>query len=529
MIHIILLICLAFSAGAFSMEPASKGLDISQRPEDLKRTIQWAFDEHSSSSGKNYLYQGEATSTSIMSIDPAHFFHTLIKTAPKEQKDFYFLDIGAGTFGLSKGTVDYLNQQKDIPDDVTIHIVGVTGENYGDPEIKQIGRCKLYNISAFKIEDLKESFMSLGFDFTGKFDLIVAEFAFIHFHDAVGTFIQAYDLLRPKTGHTLMHGIPVFFEGQIDNQELVWNLIDFLTMTKAPFLIGPGHGDRWIQSFLLRKPDVRPLTLPLSYGSGAFPPRIVHTKEKSYANFIVGDEYIRTFDPDRIAYRTLAFATASEFYGDRELYEWLYTHYDDWHRMNTKWIPMMKDDQREPIEHKNAVRYTAPPKPAPDPLFAIAKQHGTLEQFKAAVHQDNVNSKDEGTPLIMLLDDEKTDWLLLESGLDVDVNATDRNKKTVLFGWHKNSDMMERREPLLNTYLKKGADVNHRDRDGNTPLHDAVQLRSSDVVAWLLTHGADSALQNKKGYTAFDLPQARRDYDVEHVIESYNEGKVSSP
>lgn len=521
----IILMLFIVSTGSFALDP-------SQRPDELKGTIQRSFKELSVTSGKNWRYQGEGSSYGIMHIDPAELAHMLIKTAPKDQKDFYLLDIGAGVFGWSKGTANYLNQQTDIPDDVTIHIIGVTGENYGAPTIKQVGRCKIYNISAFNIEDIKQSFEDLGFDFNGKIDLVVSEFTFIHLHDAVGTFIQVYNLLRPDTGYILMHGIPVFFVGQKDNEELVWNLIDFLIMTKAPFLIGPGTGERWIESFLLRKPNNAPLSIPLTYGYGTFPDRLVHTKHKSYANFVIGEAYKRSFDKNRIAYGRFdgSWGSPHEYYGNKDLYEWVYMHYKPWQRMDTKWLPMMTDDQNAPIEHKNEVRYIPQPKEIskPDPLFKIARS-GTLEEFKAAVNQDNVNKKNpDGEPLIMLFqkhDLEKTLWLLLESGLNVDINAEDEDKRTVLFGWHNNPKAFEARQQFLNAYLEKGIDINHQDIDGNTPLHDAIKLKSPDVVSWLLKNGADPTINNKQERTAFELPQAERDPEIKKVIEDYKKHK----
>lgn len=522
----------------FAMEKINRGLDSSQRPEILKKVSQRSFKKLSSSGGKNWAYQGEATGYSIMAIDAASFAHMLIKTAPKEQKEFYLLDIGAGTFGWARGTADYLNRQADIPNDITIHIVSVTGENHGPLHIAQSGRCKIYNISAFKIEDLKESFEKLreelGFDYIANFDLIVSSFTFIHLHDPVGTFVQAYDLLRPKTGYVLMEGMPVFFEEQIDQEQLVYTLIDFLVMTKAPFLIGPGHGQRWIESFLVNRFDENPLELPLAYGDGTFPDRIVHASEKLYANFKVEEDYTRPFDPSLINVGRLVggFGSPYYFYGDRDLYEWVYNHYEAWHEVDTMWLPMMIGDDRRSIEHFHEVHYTAPPKEKiiSDPVFEIA-ENGTLEAFQAAVTNDNVNKKDEnGVPLIMSIgkqEMEKTHWLLFESNLDIDINVKDKNGRTVLFGWEPASDIsyLESRRELLDMYLQKGAKVNIQDKYGNTPLHDAVRSGSADVVEWLLNNGAETNIANKKGVEAFDLPRTKRNMDVWKVIENYEHAK----
>ncbi len=423
-----------------------------------------------------------------------------------EQKDFYFLDIGAGKFGWAGGTADYLNIQTDIPDDVNIHIISITGENHGPIDVQELGRCKLYNISAFKIESLKKSFEEirndLGFDLAEKLDLIVSSFTFIHLHDPVGTFVQAYNLLRPKNGYILMEGIPVFFQGH-DIEQLPFNLIDLLVMTKAPFLIGPGNGQRWIESFLLKRPNELPLALPLKY-EGGIETRIVHAKPKLYANFAIGADYIRPFNPDQIAIRRLegSLHNPDYFYGDKDLYKWVYNYYNDWLKIDTTWFPLMKDDKHEPIKHVHEVHLPAKEKPLVDPIFEIASE-GTLEEFKAAVNNDNVNKKDQGRPLIMNIegDFEKIHWLLVESGLNVDINARDKRGQTIMFGWNpvEDTSFLEMRKKLFNMYLQKGANINIQDNLGNTPLHDAERLKAMDVVEWLLDHGADSSIKNKKG------------------------------
>lgn len=48
-------------------------------------------------------------------------------------------------------------------------------------------------------------------------------------------------------------------------------------------------------------------------------------------------------------------------------------------------------------------------------------------------------------------------------------------------------------------------DLNKQDINGNTPLHYAVAAQNASGVAWLLDHGADPEIRNKRGYTALAL------------------------
>jgi ankyrin repeat protein len=55
------------------------------------------------------------------------------------------------------------------------------------------------------------------------------------------------------------------------------------------------------------------------------------------------------------------------------------------------------------------------------------------------------------------------------------------------------------------TLINKGADVNARDKYGNTPLHFAAKLNREDLVERLLEQGAHVDAVGKNNYTAIHL------------------------
>jgi ankyrin repeat protein len=59
--------------------------------------------------------------------------------------------------------------------------------------------------------------------------------------------------------------------------------------------------------------------------------------------------------------------------------------------------------------------------------------------------------------------------------------------------------------PILDYLIKQGASVNARDDQGATPLYRAVEWGISDIVRYLLDHGADPTIFDNTGKAPIDL------------------------
>ena len=150
----------------------------------------------------------------------------------------------------------------------------------------------------------------------------------------------------------------------------------------------------------------------------------------------------------------------------------------------------------------------------------------------------NVRSKYLDTPLHVAVGWGKDDRvkLLLENGADV--NAVNKRKKTPLLvavdkkRWHWIKPLVEKgadcqiksggdwtvlhyavvgRAPqwVFEYFIKQGVNINVRNKQGNTPLHIAVDYDRLDELKLLLKLGADPNVQNKQG-------QPPRSFAVEH-------------
>ncbi len=192
----------------------------------------------------------------------------LILGAPVGCTDFYALDIGAGNYQWGRGLAKYLNSKKDIPKDVTIHIIGIRGETNLDKTVTELGQCKLYEFGKFQVETLMDEFQQRGLHLSNKVDLIVSKWCFRHLVDNVGTFTQTLDLLRPKTGHLLIDGF--FFLAQ--NERMCGESLNFNARmtrlcleTQAPFLTRCYDSAGSLDHFIVNKPDDRPCHLNRQY------------------------------------------------------------------------------------------------------------------------------------------------------------------------------------------------------------------------------------------------------------------------
>jgi ankyrin repeat protein len=118
------------------------------------------------------------------------------------------------------------------------------------------------------------------------------------------------------------------------------------------------------------------------------------------------------------------------------------------------------------------------------------------------------------------------------------LEARDREGKTALFaaGDYRNDDKDGARLECVRLLVQAGANVNARDNDGNTPLHETfltdvetellklgadVNARNNDgetpifttvdddAIPLFIAHGADLTIRNNKGQTVFEAAKDR--------------------
>lgn len=70
--------------------------------------------------------------------------------------------------------------------------------------------------------------------------------------------------------------------------------------------------------------------------------------------------------------------------------------------------------------------------------------------------------------------------------------------------------------------VEAGANINAIDRsygDGNTPAHKAILIQRSDILQYLIEHGADETIRNSKGKSVKDYITSPNLQEEENLIE----------
>jgi SAM-dependent methyltransferase len=331
-----------------------KGLNPLFPPSDLKKLIGDTTQQLNSTTYPKWGVNGPCTDDHQI-VPALYLLKALIAFSP-HQKEFYILDIGAGN-GSWMHILREEMQKQGISPDIRFHIIGVTGENYNHGNSGKVeihGAITTYFYDCFKIEDLICSFVEkkkrgeILFDMENKVDLIVSGYTGVHLHFPVGMFWNAYHLLRPGKGLMSMHGFPVLFEENLDDienkdyQDLgVYdsNMAKFLSMTQAPFLIN-SNTEGIIAPFLLKRPDIKLLELPLAYASTKLiRPKHATLKHVAYHKALEPLKRSITWSKDLTIDRSPQ--TISLQGAGYEFSEWLWKSIPYWQDLDLVWHPII--------------------------------------------------------------------------------------------------------------------------------------------------------------------------------------------
>lgn len=247
---------------------SSSFLNWEDRPQNIVNKINTVFSVLKQDDRSQWGVYNGRTNYHLLNMNDHQLVKKIIANSPL-QKEFFFLDIGAGDFQWGRGVCKFINSQDDLPSDLNVHIISIRGEA-GKERRKKCGQCYLYELTAFKVENLFNEFLDRNLCLENKLDLVVSSWCFRHLVDPLGTFVQTYNLLRPVQGMLMMDG---FFYQDHQGKYLDKNpgeepnsyLVNLLVHTRAPFLLYPYNKGGSLWQFLIQRPNNNPCQLSMNY------------------------------------------------------------------------------------------------------------------------------------------------------------------------------------------------------------------------------------------------------------------------
>lgn len=155
---------------------------------------------------------------------------------------------------------------------------------------------------------------------------------------------------------------------------------------------------------------------------------------------------------------------------------------------------------------------------AGDTALMVAARNGSTSIVDVLVQNGadvNVLNLEGATPLMGAVSRGHyyTALKLVESGADTSLRTTDGSTALMM--------ATKRGYTAIAYFLAlSGASVNDSDNAGNTPLMHAVLSGNAELVKTLLRLGADPALKNNKGVSAFDLAEENRMSAIMDILGS---------
>ncbi len=465
-------------------------LNYEQRLDDQKEVISRVFTNLRTCTTSGWGFYNGVDDYCLCGVKEYALMKKIIQQAPSSQKDFYALDIGCGNFQWSQGLADYINAQTDLPKDIKVHIIGIRGESYLGDRVVETDRCKLYNLGAFKIEELFAKFKEEGLDLENKIDLAVSRWTFRHLVDPVGTLLQLGRLLRPQTGIAALDGF--YFTNQekdrLDDQNR--RLTQLFLDTRAPFLTRYYDEQYSLNQFLLRKPDSAPFQLPMSYRSIS----------EGAASWSVGSNYITDFRREpretdatvccpKTTYEIVDDKKIHQWFGDQNLYRWLKEN-ELFYAENTRLRPLHTPPVCAAVSHRD--------------LKALEECFARGDDLYASDDLGN-------TPLHLATRNEEMFNRLLVKYRNLELVNAEGHTPLHLAAIHDSeNDITSGR--ILQQLIKAGAHVNAGLTQENTPLDCAIRFRNLKGIETLIRAGAEITEKNRNALNekAFDPLRKKR-------------------
>ena len=248
------------------------------RSSDVRERIDITFDslkEHSGQWGGSASWVQNGNKTySIANLDFEQIIENLIFDRNSDEQ-ISIMDIGSGWGAWGNHIAEYIDHSENLRPKKSVNIYNVNGNKFSDrvPQVIQYTKSTVYNIGQIKIEDITKELKN--WNLIGKIDLIVSAYCFVHLIDPLGTFIQAYDFLKPNSGIMAIDGFRIILKGQYtttanDFSVFDQNVLSILKYSERctgnPILFFKDIASTELYNIVLQRKSEKKLSFPLKYG-----------------------------------------------------------------------------------------------------------------------------------------------------------------------------------------------------------------------------------------------------------------------
>lgn len=434
--------------------PLIQALHWSQRPSSTQAIIDASFDKLTKVNRSDWgLYNGDISYNMCGINDCQLIKHKIL--ASVDQQDFYILDVGAGEFEWCEHVAHFINQDKDLPKEMKIHIIGVRGETYRGASSYIKGNCTIHRFGAFKAEEMLNAFEQRGLNLENKIDYCISRWSMRHTADPVGSFLQILNGLMKAQALLVMDGFYFkFHDSNFGMNEKIGNsnMLQLLLDTKSKFLIHPFKKNHSLNQFILQKSNDSLCKLPLTYHDNSSIPSIKFEMNSSESQDLMARSSLDIGSKNIVVFKrhvprdSYPIPKSSlSLYGDYELYK------------------MLKDANVliRPLSWK--------------PI----QEEDVLKIDKKLIKQGQ-------TPLHLAVESENLLQIDLLLSHEVEINCADSFGKTPLHI----AAFIDRAGDITKKLLAAGASVSAQDYKGFTPLRYAIEAENATMIRLLIENGA---------------------------------------
>lgn len=245
-------------------------LDWKNRPQQIKNHIR---DKHigNTSTFSDFFQDKKIVSDEpiFCQMNPLYVIQNILMEAQETQKTFFFLNLDVEDFKTNwmRSALATFKSNQNLLTDIRVYFIATCSHVCSSKTDYREGIFHLYEFDQFPAEYVRDALYKESLFLENEIDAVFTHKSLFKQSDPVGTCLQIYNLLRPKTG--LFFGDEFYFniEGNAlkDGTEIFAYHMSLFRDIGAPFMIKRSFPEGARLNFVIRRNDKEPCHIPMQY------------------------------------------------------------------------------------------------------------------------------------------------------------------------------------------------------------------------------------------------------------------------